>query len=243
MRGCRRIVMQWHGIPGNWKSTFPNLEISIGGDKWFVWQNFGSARAPTRTSKELPIQVEIGKWSSWVVHAKWSPKDDGLIQIWKDGAMVFESKGPNVYADIGLQYTPYPKTGIYHPEWNTNTEEKRKKFEEETPQSLLKTIYVTGFRRGDGRHSFGDMRSKLAWTNASSVRSGIQAEGEDGDDATGEKMFAETHGVRISRRGPRTWSACRRCCHRRATKPPRHRPSDRSWSEGDRRAYANATRH
>ena len=154
------IVMQWHGIPGNWKPTFPNLEISIGRDKWFVRQSFGSARTPTRTNKELPIQVEIGKWSSWVVHAKWSPKDDGLIQIWKDGMMIFESKGPNVYGDIGAEYTPYIKTGIYHPEWNTNTDEKRKKFEEEKPQSLLKTIYVTAFRMGDGRQSFEEMNPK-----------------------------------------------------------------------------------
>ncbi|RYD42589.1 MAG: hypothetical protein EOP83_32565, partial [Verrucomicrobiaceae bacterium] len=59
------IVMQWHGIPGNWKATYPNLEISIGRDKWFVRQSFGSAREPKRVNKELNEKVVPGQWSSW----------------------------------------------------------------------------------------------------------------------------------------------------------------------------------
>ena len=31
------IVMQWHAIPGNWKATFPNLEISIGNTQTTRW--------------------------------------------------------------------------------------------------------------------------------------------------------------------------------------------------------------
>ncbi len=151
------IVMQWHGIPGNGKATFPNLEISIGRDKWFVRRSHGSGSQPTRTNQELDEKVVPGAWSFWVVHVKWSPKDDGSIRIWKDGKLVYEEGGSNVYGDIGIEYTPYLKTGIYHPEWNLNTDRKKAAFEADKPHSLLKTIYVTDFRMADGRAKYEDM--------------------------------------------------------------------------------------
>jgi len=152
------IVMQWHGIPGNWKATYPNLEISIGGDQWFVRQSFGSAREPQRVNKELDEKVVPGKWTSWVTHAKWSPREDGSIRIWKDGKLVFEAKGPNVYGDIGVEYTPYLKTGIYHPEWNLEKrEDRRLAFEKDQPQSLLKTIYVADLKIARGDKTFEDL--------------------------------------------------------------------------------------
>lgn len=152
------IVMQWHGIPGNWKATYPNLEISIGRDKWFVRRSFGSAREPQRANKELDEKVIPGQWTSWVTHAKWSPREDGHIRTWKDGKLVFEAKGPNVYGDIGVEYTPYFKTGIYHPEWNLeHREDRRTAFGKDQPQSLLKTIYVTDLKMARGDKALEDM--------------------------------------------------------------------------------------
>lgn len=111
------IVMQWHAIPGNGRATHPNLAISIQKDRWLVRRSFGTAHPnPTRTKKTLADRVETGKWVSWVVHAKWSPHSDGLIEIWKDGEQVLSEKGPNVYGTIDVEYTPYFKTGIYRPE-------------------------------------------------------------------------------------------------------------------------------
>lgn len=143
------IVMQWHAIPGNWRATYPNLEISIGHDRWFVRQSFGSAQTkPTRTNTRLDEPVKTGAWVSWVVHAKWSPKEDGLLEIWKDGKLAFERRGPNVYGTIGVEYTPYMKTGIYHPEWHLDTEPKRAAFEKEKPAATRKIVYVTDIKVG-----------------------------------------------------------------------------------------------
>ena len=59
------IVMQWHAIPGNWRATFPNLEISIGNTNWYVRQSYGSAQTkPTRTQKILDDPVRPGSWVS-----------------------------------------------------------------------------------------------------------------------------------------------------------------------------------
>lgn len=62
------IVLQWHAIPGNWRATYPNLEISIGNDRWFIRQSFGSAQTnPTRTNTKLDESVKRGVWISWVI--------------------------------------------------------------------------------------------------------------------------------------------------------------------------------
>ncbi|MES2595246.1 MAG: polysaccharide lyase [Verrucomicrobiota bacterium] len=152
------IVMQWHAIPGNGKATYPNLEISIGNDRWFVRQSFGSPQTkPTRTNHKLDETVKRGVWVSWVIHAKWSPKDDGFLKIWKDDKLVFESKGPNVYGTIGVDYTPYMKTGIYHPEWHLDTEPKRATFDQEKPVATRKIVYVTDIKIGSERARLEDI--------------------------------------------------------------------------------------
>ena len=155
------IVMQWHAIPGNWRATYPNLEISIGKTNWFVRQSYGSAQTkPTRTQKILDDSVRPGSWVSWVIHAKWSAGDDGLLQIWKDGKRVVDLKGANVYSTIGVEYTPYLKTGIYHPEWNLKTPEKQKAFENEKPLATNKVVYVTDIKIGSERAKFEDVAPK-----------------------------------------------------------------------------------
>jgi hypothetical protein len=152
------IVLQWHAIPGNWRATFPNLEISIGNTNWFIRQSHGNAQSnPTRTNTKLTEPVERGAWVAWVVHARWSPGDDGLLQIWKDGHQVLERHGPNVYSTIGVEYTPYLKTGLYHPEWHFNKEGRQSAFDRETPVATNKVIYVTDVRIGGARATYADV--------------------------------------------------------------------------------------
>lgn len=155
------LVMQWHAIPGNWRATYPNLEISIGNTNWYIRQSFGSAQAkPTRTNERLADPVRPGVWASWVIHAKWSPREDGLLQIWKDGKIVLERKGPNVYTTIGVAYTPYLKTGIYHPEWHLDKEGKREAFEHERAVATNKVVFVTDVKVGGDRAAYEDVAPK-----------------------------------------------------------------------------------
>jgi hypothetical protein len=155
------IVMQWHAIPGNWRATFPNLVIAIDNTSWIIRQSHGSAQTkPTRTQTKLAEPVQRGAWVSWVIHAKWSPRDNGLIQIWKDGKLVAELKGPNVYSTIGEEYTPYLKTGIYHPEWHMDKDGKREAFDKETPGVTTKVIYATDIKIGSEKAKFEDIVPK-----------------------------------------------------------------------------------
>jgi len=116
-----------------------------------------AANQTTRTSTTLDEPVQRGVWVSWVIRAKWSPKDDGVLQIWKDRKLVYERTGPNVYGTIGVAYTPYLKTGIYHPEWNLNDDRKRAAFETAKPVSTKKIICVTDFKMGSEKAKFEDV--------------------------------------------------------------------------------------
>jgi hypothetical protein len=96
--------MQWHGIPGNFRATYPNLDIAVQNDKWIITRSFGDPKtAPTRDHATIEESIKPGSWVSWVVHAKWSPDENGLLEIWKDGKIVFDRKGSNVYVTIGVE--------------------------------------------------------------------------------------------------------------------------------------------
>lgn len=152
------IVMQWHGIPGNWKATFPNLEISVSNDRWNIRQSFGSAQSkPTRTSTKLEEPVQKGVWVSWVIHAKWSPREDGLVQIWKDDKLVMDRKGPNVYGTIGVDYTPYLKTGIYRPEWKAKPDTAPPSAAHKPAQVAKKVVYVADVKIGNQNAQYEDV--------------------------------------------------------------------------------------
>ncbi len=155
------IVMQWHAIPGNFRATYPNLEISVGDDRWIMRQSFGDPKTkPTRRETKFDDRVQPGVWTSWVIHAKWSPNDDGLLQVWKDGKLVADLKGPNTYGTIGYEYTPYMKTGIYHPEWNVDKPGGRERFDADKPVATHKLVYITDLKVGDARAKYEDVVPK-----------------------------------------------------------------------------------
>jgi hypothetical protein len=141
---------RWYGgrvlIPHDWV-----FDPNRGEDIVLQWH---AQTGPTRTNLKLEGPVQRGTWATWVIHAKWSPGPDGVLRIWKDGTLVADRKGPNVYSTIGVEYTPYLKTGIYHPAWHTDTAEKRAIFDRENPVATTKVVYVTDIKIGDARASY-----------------------------------------------------------------------------------------
>lgn len=152
------IVMQWHAIPGDFRATHPNLAIAVGGDRWVIRQHFGDPKTKPATRETRPEErVQPGIWVAWVVHAKWSPSGDGLLQVWKDGKLVADFKGPNTYGTIGTEYTPYLKTGIYHPEWHLEKPETQARFAAEQPVATHKLVYVTDVKVGGPGAKYEDV--------------------------------------------------------------------------------------
>jgi hypothetical protein len=155
------IVMQWHAIPGNFRPTHPNLALAVVNDRWVIRQHFGDPKTKSESRETVPAEpVRPGAWVAWVIHARWSPKADGLIQVWKDGQLVADLKGPNTYGTIGVEYTPYLKTGIYHPEWHLDKPENKVRFEADNPVATRKIIYVTDVKVGDARASREDVEPR-----------------------------------------------------------------------------------
>lgn len=157
------IVMQWHAVPGNSTPTHPNLAIAIQDSNWWIRQSFGSPQGgPTRKSVKLDSAMRPGRWVQWIVEARWSPRADGRVRIWKDGVVVFDAEGPNVYGTIGTDYTPYLKTGIYRPEWNLKSEAHKKRFAEEIPGVTTKEIYMSKVIVAEGDATFEDLSRLLS---------------------------------------------------------------------------------
>jgi len=53
---------------------------------------------------------ERGRWTDWVVHVKWSYGKEGVLEIFKDGRLVVDQRGPNAFNDAK---GPYFKMGLY----------------------------------------------------------------------------------------------------------------------------------
>ncbi|MES2594858.1 MAG: polysaccharide lyase [Verrucomicrobiota bacterium] len=98
------VLFQWHTQQGG---PSPVLSIRVQGDEWLI---NGNATEKRRTLARLPLVK--GKWTDWVVHARWSAKTDGFWTIWKDDVEIVNER------DIITQYPeelgPYAKFGQYH---------------------------------------------------------------------------------------------------------------------------------
>jgi len=150
-------VMQWHGRISKVKldSANPPLSIAILHDRWVVHQSTGPMDNINRVINTLDKTLEKGRWVVWVIHVRWSSGDDGLVEIWKDGKRVFDTKGPNTY--LTKPVTPYFKTGIYHPKWKTKNEEK---FKEEATTLTKRVIYTADVKIGNEHAKFEDVAPK-----------------------------------------------------------------------------------
>lgn len=156
------IVMQWHAIltdelksrkeEDGGSRNFPVLSIAIADDKWEIRRAFGDPLKPGRDKQLLAEPVAAGRWTAWVVHARWSNGAEGLVQIWKDGKLVKEAAGPNNY-DVPA-HTPYFKTGIYHPSWKTKSADL---FAKQQQGLKERVIYAADIKLGDEKAAYADV--------------------------------------------------------------------------------------
>ena len=116
------ILAQWHATPDfdlgeDYRS--PPIALTVQNGSWLLDTRWATNAVNTNsnvTGREVKDlgKTETEKWTQWVFHIVFSYKNDGLIELWKDGKLVYTRKGPNYYNDkIG----PYLKFGIYKWEW------------------------------------------------------------------------------------------------------------------------------
>ncbi len=138
------LIFQLHG---NGVGRSPPFAIFIDKNTWewhVRWQpkrdTVGYGVAGEMTIWKAPY--EKGEWVDWVIHAIWSYKEDGFLEIFKNGKSVVKHKGPNCYNDAkGMRG---PQTGIYKWTWR-----------EEGPSDVNKrTVYLDEFKIGDKHSSY-----------------------------------------------------------------------------------------
>lgn len=118
-----RVVMaQWHATPQKREGEIarsPPVSLRIENNKWYIPIRSSSERINLNNYDNIEtleyyldgnIVDDLGEWTDWVFHAKWSYQDDGFLQVFKNGVLVIDHKGPVIYNDI---YGPKFQGGIY----------------------------------------------------------------------------------------------------------------------------------
>lgn len=137
---CEEQLFQWHGVnksdlDGVDMSNSPLAMYTINGH----WE-FGS-----KFSGKFDLGAyEKKSWTDWVLHIKFSPGSDGLIEIWKNGRKILKKVGKNTYND---RVGNYFKIGIYKYGWADNY----------FSTTTSRTLYYDEIRVGDKNSSYSDV--------------------------------------------------------------------------------------
>lgn len=150
------ILSQWHNSPDthlgeNWRT--PSMHLKTDNGRWMIHRRW-DPNPVTKNNRPGPgggmESVDLGAyktgvWTNWVVHAKWSYKSDGLLEIWRDGKLVARKTGPNTYND---KRGPFFKIGIYKPQWKSRPERS---------QTDTRVVYFDQVRVGKTSDSYQDL--------------------------------------------------------------------------------------
>lgn len=112
------IVWQFHGTHDKdlgEASLNPNIALQSDGRNWtFIVRGDSNRVTPKGTyefEKRIPVgPVALGEWTDWVMHVKWSYRNDGFIRLWKNRVLVYEGTHANFFNDAKGGYL---KFGIY----------------------------------------------------------------------------------------------------------------------------------
>lgn len=117
------VVTQMHNTPDYWKGEgglVPPLELRLVNNSWVLMTAWGQVptwfdrKGDIRYVKSWSQPFERGKWTSWIFRTKWSLDEDGIVEVEKDGNLVFQKHGPNCYNNL---FAPYLEFGAYAPTW------------------------------------------------------------------------------------------------------------------------------
>jgi hypothetical protein len=135
------VISQWHQ---GGKAT-PSLCIRTRNNRLRL-------RINTRPKGKEVIEmgaIEREKWQYYVVHVKHSATANGLVEIWRNGVLLVNHSGANMYdLSSGVFHTPNWKLGIYKSAWNGNANTNARK----------RVVYFDAISIGNEHASFAEMK-------------------------------------------------------------------------------------
>lgn len=150
------VICQLHEIPDwhlgeNWRS--PPIMKKIVNGRYYVNIMWADDSVNTNASKDGEVTLDLGpiltdQWVKWVFKIKFSPTNTGILQIWKNGALVVDRVGmPNCFAD---KFYPYFKIGFYGNAWCCAP------WRAQIPVQERK-VYIAGLKLGKPGATYWDM--------------------------------------------------------------------------------------
>ena len=94
--------------------------------------------------------MRLGQWNDFVVHVKWSPDSDGIIETWVNGDQVLNSRGPNYHSEHTDDMYPYFKFGLYEASFWAEKEKRTLAVEK-------RTAYFDELRVGGENSSYSEV--------------------------------------------------------------------------------------
>jgi len=149
------IVTQWHNVPDvnlGEQSLSPSLGLFVQNGHWNVHVLWDTARVTKQGHWMGSIGTDLGPvslntWTTWVFHIRFSYKNDGLVQIYKNGVKVYERKGPNDFNDAAL---PYWKVGIYKWVYRDHNPADHKRNQ--------RVLFYSHIKEGDEKSTYNDFK-------------------------------------------------------------------------------------
>lgn len=147
------IVSQIKGMPDDGEpSRSPLLSLEVRNGVWKLYNRWdpnpiskprSGGNGGTIQSRQVFSGPYVkGQWTDWVIHAKWSYNDDGLLEIWQDNVKLGSWSGPNCYNDT--EHSFHFKIGMYKPGYHSNN-----------PSPLI--LYHDEVRIGNKNASYADV--------------------------------------------------------------------------------------
>lgn len=135
------VISQWHQ---GGKAT-PSLCIRTKNNRLRLRVN---ARPNGKKVVEMgPIEKDV--WQYFVVHVKHSATANGLVEIWRNGVLLVNYKGSNMYnLSTGDFHLPNWKLGIYKSAWNRGA----------VTDANKRVLYFDAISVGNERASYAEMQ-------------------------------------------------------------------------------------
>ena len=95
-----------------------------------------------------PMAGDTGRWVKWVIHFKHTYKNDGFIELWKDGVKVHRKTG--IATAFNDDREAYMKFGSYRWSW-------KPQHSYETIKPALRQSYLDSLRVAQGANRYNDV--------------------------------------------------------------------------------------